>query len=206
MFHYSFPGTSITPLGQCLFLGAGRYQLTTKGQNGSQSSCSWQLQGHDHGKQLCGPTVEHSHPLAMDEDRLHYPGHDLHLSKKAPPNCTVPDPYRLGGDICIGEAPVLAHDGNVAVHIDRLRVAGQHRDPAEKARVNHRAEQGQRQGQRGRDSAYPFSPLLMNFWTSFTPRRICLCLAAATESHREGAAPPRPNPTPAMPRCRPDLS
>lgn len=50
-------------------------------------------------------------------------------------------------------------------------------------------------GQRGRGSTYPFSPLLMNFWTSFTPRRICLCLAAARESHHEGAAPPRPVPS-----------
>lgn len=195
---------SITPLGQCLFLRASRYQFTTKGENESQSSCPLQLQGHNHGKQLCGPMLKHSHSLAMDKDRLHCTGTDLCLSRKALLGCTAPDPYRLGGDVCIGKAPVLAHDGNVTVHIDRLSVAGQHRDPARKARVNHRA--GQTLRQRGRDSAYPFSPLLMNFWTSFTPRRICLCLAAARESHREGAAPPRARPTPAMPRCPPDLS
>lgn len=47
-----------------------------------------------------------------------------------PPGCAAPAPYRFGRDVCVGEAPVLAHDGDVAVDIDRQRVAGQHRDPA----------------------------------------------------------------------------
>lgn len=49
-------------------------------------------------------------------------------------------------------------------------------------------------GWRSQGNAYPFSPLLMNFWTSFTPRRICLCLAAAREAHREGLRRRRPVP------------
>lgn len=36
---------------------------------------------------------------------------------------------RFGGDVRVREVPVLTHDGDVAVHIDGQRVAGQHRDP-----------------------------------------------------------------------------
>lgn len=60
---------------------------------------------------------------------------------------------------------------------------------------------------RGQGTTYPFSPLLMNFCTSFTPRRICFCLVAARDPRREGlsetrsvwgrtAPPPRPGPCP----------
>lgn len=47
----------------------------------------------------------------------------------APPVCAATCPYRFGGDVRVREVPVLTHDGDVAVHIDGQRVAGQHRDP-----------------------------------------------------------------------------
>lgn len=121
-----------------------------------------------------------------------------------PPGCTAPAPYRFGRDVCVRDAPVLAHDRDVAVHIDRLRVAGQHRDPAGESR----GQQPSRTvpWQHSRSSTYPFSPLLMNFWTSFTPRRICLCLDAAREAERQGERAAPPPPAPAQPRPQPDLS
>lgn len=55
--------------------------------------------------------------------------------------------------------------------------------------------------------SYPFSPLLMNFWTSFTPRRICLCFDAANQTRdfflaQTETAPARSPPTPPRPHLR----
>lgn len=72
-----------------------------------------------------------------------------------------------------------------------------------------------RAGPRRQGSTYPFSPLLMNFCTSFTPRRSCLCLVAAREARREGlsenrgvrdrtAPPPSPGPSRQRRRTFPD--
>lgn len=51
----------------------------------------------------------------------------------------LPSTHRFGRDVCVRDAPVLAHDGDVAVDIDGQRVSGQHRDPAGTAVCQRRA-------------------------------------------------------------------
>lgn len=164
------------------------------------------LQELDHDTQLCDSTVKHSYTsplpfcaLVRDKHRVLYSGTGSAPPRKAPVTARashwVPchrsrflprtSTHGFGRDVCVREAPVLAHDGDVAVDIDGQRVSGQHRDPAGTpvSAAGLGAARGRGRGQRG---TYPLSPLLMNFCTSFTPRRSCLCLVAAREPQREG--------------------
>lgn len=99
------------------------------------------------------------------------------------------------GDVGVRQVPVLTHDGQVAVDVDGQSVSSQDHDTARAHTHTHSAGGSEEQLHTSTRSVrtnthsptHPFSPLLMNFCTSFTPRRMFFTLAAA-EGHKSVAA------------------
>lgn len=96
--------------------------------------------------------------------------------------------HHFGGDVGVRQVPVLTHDGQVTVDVDGQSVPSQDHDAAN-AQTERRVPGGTSGGtphasaqsgsnKRTAPPTHPFSPLLMNFCTSFTPRRMFFTLAA----------------------------
>lgn len=98
----------------------------------------------------------------------------------------TPQTHHFGGDVGVRQVPVLAHDGQVTVDVDGQSVSSQDHDAAHAQTETHTGRDVRRYStqvcrveEQARSSpTHPFSPLLMNFCTSFTPRRMFFTLAA----------------------------